>query len=916
MSMGGCQISGSQHEVSAAAVPTQSAVSETGQKDLSGKNDTAISKDEIPVEPILSTHTAALTALKSAENGGIEAAFTNCLDSTSSLEKAWLKAISRRTPGAWMLLALRMAETNAGYIPKAIEMIEELKARDTEKKLEDIYNYHLGRLWMYRAEHSDNPQSENAWYQAWAAFSDVLKYRKSPYYHEAKAARIKAGLALDKDITRDLRTFILTYPDYPGLHEFKLALATLDEKEGRKAQAEQTVQDILYYYPWSGTAPKAEEWLKQRDVSLSERTFEEDFSRVESLRKARFWDDAEKAAVETIPNYPESYQFLVQHARIAYERSYHEEAAHRFESILEKLDGETKDKLRPAGVIAYIYRAYGYAGNCEKALEYFSMNAQKLGKKDRAKSTMEFALSCGEMQLAWENAKKYYETFSTASDHFQYGLIAYLNGEYETARQHFAAAEADQNGSLERRSAYFLAQATLKSAVKQAEEKAKEAEQTEKDGKKSTKKSSKKQTSKSKKSKLPKLSEASVERAKNKFESIISSDSNDYYAILAWSRLEELKRDNQEEMPSTPVIQTFNDIVVDETQPRPWNDEFSFDESISVEAFDKEAAAYISFIPELERVSFLHEAELYRERNALFRAISIEVNGIRRLSKRPNPANLWTAKYSIDGHLIDNRRTNRGYWGCDLKENYFELPAKTNEEARSAIAKRQTSIYDAGPELRTFVRNTLAGFHDYYMARKNTPAQKTACGGEANLRDCSILYPHAYSEAVLKAAKANHVTPDLIWSLMNIESAFNPDSISHSDAYGLLQIIPMTGYKIAEAMGVSGFGPYDLIRPERSITMGTWYFSQILHKFHGYATLSMASYNGGPHQVARWLTAWSGKMEHDAFIELIPYDEARNYVKKGMARLLIFHRIDRQNPKLFFEIPNTLPETFETMPNY
>ena len=86
--------------------------------------------------------------------------------------------------------------------------------------------------------------------------------------------------------------------------------------------------------------------------------------------------------------------------------------------------------------------------------------------------------------------------------------------------------------------------------------------------------------------------------------------------------------------------------------------------------------------------------------------------------------------------------------------------------------------------------------------------------------------------------------------------------------------------------------------------------------FHGNTSLSMAAYNGGPHQVARWLTAYAKQIEQDAFIELIPYDEARNYVKKGMARLLIFHRIDEHDPNAFFEIPNELPQHFEEMPNY
>ena len=39
-------------------------------------------------------------------------------------------------------------------------------------------------------------------------------------------------------------------------------------------------------------------------------------------------------------------------------------------------------------------------------------------------------------------------------------------------------------------------------------------------------------------------------------------------------------------------------------------------------------------------------------------------------------------------------------------------------------------------------------------------------------------------------------------------------------------------------------------------------------------------------------------------------------VKKGMARLLIFYRVDEHDPKRFFEIPNQLPQSYEVMPNY
>ena len=421
--------------------------------------------------------------------------------------------------------------------------------------------------------------------------------------------------------------------------------------------------------------------------------------------------------------------------------------------------------------------------------------------------------------------------------------------------------------------------------------------------KKSSKSSSKKKSS---------LAPATVERAKAQFEAMIKADSTDYYAILAHSRLREL---DDAQMPATPVIQTFGAVEQNPVPPRPWSQEFAYDEKAPLESFHRDVARFKEVIPELERVEFFHDAELYLERNALFRVIAIEAMGITKLSKRPTTANLWTTKLSVDGHLVDHRRHNTGVWGMELSEYHFSLPDKKDADARKSIAERQERIFDAGADLRSFVKYSLAGFHDYYLARKHTAAQSN-CGAKKNIDACSTLYPHAFSKAVIEAAEANAITPDIVWAVMNIESAFNPDSISHADAYGLLQIIPMTGYKIADAMNVENFGPYDLIRPENSIAMGTWYFAQILKKFHGYATLSMAAYNGGPHQVARWLTAYSGKIDHDAFVELIPLNEARNYVKKGMTRLLLFHRIDMNDPTAFFEIPNTLPESFEEMPNY
>ena len=874
---------------------------------------------EIPVEPILATHTAALEHLKASvqTEPGITPQYNNCLDTSSNLGTAWLKAITTRTDGAWMLLALRMAEDNVASIPDALKLIARIRAHARTVSVDDVLDFFEGRMLLRYSESLDGDEARMRLRDARDAFDRVQAVRNSPYYHEARAFKLIASIRLGTPDSAELSNFIATYPEYPGLLDFKIELATLRYEHGETSAATKTVSDIAFYYPWSDAAKRAEQWLAEREITPVNRTFDEVFSRVESLRKSRFWDDAERAAVEAMAQFPESYQLMVQHARIAYERSDHAEAVSRFEKILEKLDGQTKDDLKPSGVIAYIYRAYAYMGDCEKALAYHAKNAQKLAKPARARATMEFALTCGAFDVAYANAQIIINEQSEIEDISQMAFLAYLNRDYENARKYYTIALESLSGTPKRRAQYFMAQATLKSAQQASAQQTNSSVQaTETQPAKSTKtakptKSKKKSTKKQKTVSVP---AASVELAKKQFKAILANDSSDYYAILAWSRLAELE---DKETVQTPVIQTFDTSLEQDPEPlRPWYKEFTFDERELLTGFRDGVSKYSDVFPDLERVAFFHDAELYRERNQTFRAIAAEAIGIGRMKSRPTAKNLWTTKWSLDGHLVDNRKHDTGVWGIELNTYRFSLPAAKDIKARTEIAERQARIYAQSAELASFVKNTLIGFHDYYLARRYTSLPNKTCGAPDTLRACATFYPHAYSSAVLNAVSQYHISPDIIWAVMNIESAFNPDSISHSTAYGLLQVIPMTGYKIAEAMELRNFGPYDLIRPESSIPMGAWYFDQVLRKFHGYVTLSMAAYNGGPHQVARWLTAYAQKVEHDAFVELIPYNESRNYVKKGMARLLVFHRIDAGNPDLFFTIPNTLPESFEPMPNY
>ena len=931
---------------------------------------------------------------ESPSPSGISRVENHCLDMPSDAFKSWLDALYSPSPGRLLRFAMRLSEASDEGVDKAIWLIEhsiERRQSDNHSNKstddDDIYSYHLARLYEYSgkrknaAEYSDKLEnvdldtnqikksednaSSNRLKIARDLYAHAATFRRSPYYHLARAREIELSIEIGDAAPQAIAEFIATYPDYPRLSHLRYAWAKVvyetsegDSSARDKASAIETMQSLAFWNPKDRVSTLAKSWLESHGIEMAVRSYEDIYRRVDNLRKIRFWDEAETAANEALATYRDNVPLLVESGRIAYERSDHALATERFEKLFDFLDGETIDKVRPNGVRGYITRAYAYRGDCAKALDVFDAYVAHYGKKAQIEAKRDFALACGDIETAYRLAQQL-DIADTGLGLNDFAFIAYIARDYATARRYYTAAIGKLTGTYKRRATYFLAQATLKAAREAAEttetkatdigqndaiknedknsakkdEKdstKKSAQKTsKKDDKKSTKKSAQKtskkddkKSAKKKGNKKPKKSAieqvtvavATVEAAKRLFQSIIDDDSNDYYAILAWSRLDEL---SSSPSTSTIVVDLPNGSHTRSTaKVRPNEDEYTFDERALIANFDADVEKFAAAIPELRRVQFLHHAELYRERNALFRQIAIEVMGIARLANRPTIKNLWTTKLSIDGHLVDNRRNDTGVWGMKLSVYAFDLPTIKQQSQRQAILERQTAIYDQRVALREFVQKTLIGFHDYYLARRYTPSPKKTCGSPDNSRECAIFYPHAYSAAVRAAAQRNGIHPELVWAIMNIESAFNHDSISHANAYGLLQIIPMTGYKVADALGVEDFGPYDLIKPEVSIAMGTWYFAQILHKFQGYATLSMAAYNGGPHQVARWLTAYSGKIDHDAFIELIPYNEARNYVKKGMARLLIFERIDSADSKYFFAIPNTLPSHFEAMPNY
>jgi soluble lytic murein transglycosylase len=139
-------------------------------------------------------------------------------------------------------------------------------------------------------------------------------------------------------------------------------------------------------------------------------------------------------------------------------------------------------------------------------------------------------------------------------------------------------------------------------------------------------------------------------------------------------------------------------------------------------------------------------------------------------------------------------------------------------------------------------------------------------------------YPRAYRELIDKYGKLGDNPEGYLYSIMRKESGFDPHVLSYADAQGLLQMIPATTRRVAKTLGV----PYDpgrLYEPAFNVQTASWYIGHLLQKFKGQVPIGAGSFNSGPRPVMKWLDQ-NGHREIDEFVELVPFTQTREYMKK------------------------------------
>lgn len=141
-----------------------------------------------------------------------------------------------------------------------------------------------------------------------------------------------------------------------------------------------------------------------------------------------------------------------------------------------------------------------------------------------------------------------------------------------------------------------------------------------------------------------------------------------------------------------------------------------------------------------------------------------------------------------------------------------------------------------------------------------------------------VAYPRPWADVVTTESKAAGIPAPLTWSIMREESAFNPDAKSGANAIGLMQLLVGTARLVAKGTQVV-VDEDSLHRPEVSIALGARLLASTRASFPGNPSLAIAAYNSGSAPVRRWLGERGGD-DFDEFVERIPYDETRNYLKR------------------------------------
>ncbi len=138
-----------------------------------------------------------------------------------------------------------------------------------------------------------------------------------------------------------------------------------------------------------------------------------------------------------------------------------------------------------------------------------------------------------------------------------------------------------------------------------------------------------------------------------------------------------------------------------------------------------------------------------------------------------------------------------------------------------------------------------------------------------------MYYPLKHADVIAEAAAAQGVDPFLVAAIINAESGFDADEVSHAGAVGLMQLMPETATAVAAGAGLLvDPDAAALVDPALNVDLGTRHLASLIERY-GDTTVALAAYNAGEGNVDRWIEESGESGVLDA-----AYPETRRYVER------------------------------------
>jgi soluble lytic murein transglycosylase len=146
-----------------------------------------------------------------------------------------------------------------------------------------------------------------------------------------------------------------------------------------------------------------------------------------------------------------------------------------------------------------------------------------------------------------------------------------------------------------------------------------------------------------------------------------------------------------------------------------------------------------------------------------------------------------------------------------------------------------------------------------------------------------------FREQFAAAAQENAVDVALLFGIARQESRFAADIVSSAGAVGLMQLMPPTAQWVAKQLNRADFRPSQIADAGVNTQFGAYYFKYWLEKLDRMQALAAAAYNAGPGRAQAWRAAIP--LEGAVWVETIPFNETRDYVKKVMANTMYYSQL-------------------------